>query len=287
MDHLGPLSFIGGRYLMGCAVLLPVVLLRRRAMARRSSAQAIRQDTSKAIPQVIPPIINGKKRRDLLIGGVLCGLALCAASIAQQLGIMRTTVGKSGFITALYIIFVPLLGVFLRKKVPRIIWLGAVMAAVGMYLLCINEKFNLGSGDGWLFLGAGLFSIHIMLIDHYSTKLDGVALSCVQFLVAGIIGMVLGGIMEAPAMGDFIAGIIPLAYTGILSTGVAYTFQIVGQRDADPAVASLIFSMESVFAVLAGWWLLGQRLTVRELTGCAVMLAAVVLVQIPWRRPIN
>lgn len=265
MDHLGPFSFIGGRCLMGSAVLLPLVLVRRKVAAGREAERI------------------SKSGKDLLRGGIYCGLALCAASIFQQWGIMRTTVGKAGFITTLYVIMVPILGVFLKKKVPRIVWLGAVMAAAGMYLLCVNEEFRLGSGDGLLFVCAAIFSIHIMLIDHFSAKVDGVEISCLQFLVAGIIGSILGIVLEAPRWGDFTAGIIPLAYAGVLSCGVAYTFQIVGQRDADPTMASLIFSLESVFSVLAGWLLLKQRLSGRELLGCAVVFAAVIIVQIPWQ----
>ncbi len=264
MDYLGPFTFNGTRYLLGSAVLLPLVLMRKKAAERRG-------------------IVRGK-RKDIWLGGMCCGLALCTASMFQQLGLLYTTVGKAGFITTLYIILVPLLGIFLKKKIPHIIWVGALMSAIGMYLLCINEQFTIGRGDGLLLVCALLFSIHIMVISHFSPKVDGVELSCLQFLIAGVICITVGLLREHPRPSDFLAGILPLAYTGILSSGVAYTFQIVGQRDADPAVAALILSLESVISVLAGWLLLGQRLTGRELIGCAIVFAAVILVQLPFKR---
>ncbi len=267
MEYLGPFSFNGARYLLGSAVLLPLVLVRKKAARKRGLTRGTRKDT--------------------WLGGLCCGLVICSASMFQQLGLLHTTVGKAGFITTLYIILVPLLGIFLKRKVPRIIWVGAMLSAVGMYLLCINEQFTISKGDGLLLICALLFSVHIMVIDYFSPKVDGVELSCLQFLIAGVICFVIGVLREHPQPADFLAGIIPLAYTGILSSGVAYTFQIVGQRDADPAVAALILSLESVISVLAGWMILGQRLSGRELAGCAIVFAAVILVQLPVKQPLR
>lgn len=261
MDYMGPLSFIGGRFLMGSAVLVPLVVYKRK----KNKIENIRPADAKVT----------------IVGGISCGLALCFASLMQQFGIMHTTVGKAGFITTLYIIIVPIFGVFLKRKVAGKVWISAVIAAAGMYLLCMNEKLTIGKGDGLVFVCAILFSVHILVIDYFSPKADGVELSCLQFLTAGIIGSVGAILFEEPRIGDFIAGIIPLAYAGIMSSGVAYTLQIIGQKDMDPTVASLILSMESVISMLAGWVLLGQALSGRELFGCLLVFGAVILVQLP------
>lgn len=261
MDYMGPLSFIGGRFLMGSAVLVPLVVYKRK----KNKKENIRSADTKVT----------------IIGGISCGLALCFASLMQQFGIMHTTVGKAGFITTLYIIIVPIFGVFLKRKVAGKVWISAVIAAAGMYLLCMNEKLTIGKGDGLVFVCAILFSVHILVIDYFSPKADGVELSCLQFLTAGIIGSVGAILFEEPRFSDFIAGIIPLAYAGIMSSGVAYTLQIIGQKDMDPTVASLILSMESVISMLAGWVLLGQALSGRELLGCLLVFGAVILVQLP------
>jgi len=261
MVYMGPFSFNGARFLMGSIVLLPLVLYRRK------------KDKEKQV-----------KRADLkttLTGGVCCGLALCSAALLQQFGIMYTTVGKAGFITTLYIIIVPIMGIFLKKKVPGKVWLAAVIAAVGMYLLCMNESFRLSRGDTYVCICAILFSVHILVIDYFSPKADGVELSCLQFLTAGVICSVGALILEKPQLSDFIDGIVPLAYAGIMSSGVAYTLQVVGQKDLDPTVASLILSLESVVSMLAGWVILGQALSPRELFGCILVFGAVILVQLP------
>ena len=229
MDYMGPFTFNGARFLMGSAVLLPVIAFRKR----RSRG----------------PI----EKRPAVIGGICCGLALCPAALFQQFGIMYTTVGKAGFITTLYIIMVPVIGIFMKKKPGVRIWVGAALAAFGFYLLCMNEGFTLSRGDGLVFIGAILFSIHILVIDYFSPKADGVEISCVQFLTAGVISSILAFIFEKPELSGLVEGIIPLAYAGIMSSGVAYTLQVIGQRDTEPAVASLLLSMESVFSLLAGF----------------------------------
>ncbi|MCM1135359.1 MAG: DMT family transporter [Clostridium sp.] len=264
MDYMGPFTFNGIRFLMGSIVLLPLVYFRRK----RDKEQ-------------------GRERAGIkitLTGGVCCGLALGTASLFQQVGIMHTTVGKAGFITTLYIVIVPIMGIFLKKKVSGKVWIGAILAAFGMYLLCMSERLSLSKGDTYVFICAVIFSVHILVIDYFSPKADGVELSCIQFLVAGLISSILAFIFEEPTFSSFIAGIIPLAYAGIMSCGVAYTLQIIGQKDMDPTVASLILSLESVVSMLAGWVILGQALSARELAGCALVFAAVVLVQLPDKR---
>lgn len=263
MDYMGPFTFNGARFLIGGTVLLPFVY--------------VRISKKKNTPEEIPPVLTIK-------GGICCGLAICAASLFQQIGIQYTTVGKAGFITTLYIIIVPVFGLFLHKKVPGKVWFAAVLAAVGMYLLCITENFSIGRGDAMVFVCAILFSIHILVIDYFSPKTDGVALSCLQFFTAGVICSVGALLLEHPTWEQLAAGALPILYAGIMSCGVAYTLQIIGQRDLDPTIASLILSMESVVSVLAGWMLLGQALTVKELAGCALVFAAVILVQLPGKR---
>lgn len=264
MDYMGPLSFNGARFLMGSLTLLPLVVIRRKKHAGKELPRADIKVT--------------------VTGGICCGLVLCAAALMQQYGILYTTVGKAGFITTLYIILVPFFGIFLRKKIPGKVWFGAAVAAVGMYLLCMSEKLVLGRGDALVFICAILFSVHILVIDYFSPKADGVELSCIQFLTAGIVGSIGAAIFEQPHLQSFIDGIIPLAYAGILSSGVAYTLQVIGQKDMDPTVASLILSMESVVSMLAGWIILGQVLSPKELLGCALVFAAVILVQLPDKR---
>lgn len=259
MDYMGPFTFNGARFLMGSAVLVPVIVFRRKKN---------RCD-------------ENKNRKTALIGGVCCGLALCPAALFQQFGILYTTVGKAGFITTLYIILVPIAGIFMKKAPSGKVWIGAALAAFGFYLLCINEGFTLSRGDGLVFIGSILFTVHILVIDYFSPKADGVEISCVQFLTAGVISSIFAFIFEKPELSGFVDGIIPLAYAGIMSSGVAYTLQVIGQRDTEPAVASLLLSMESVFSLLAGWMILGQALSARELMGCGLVFAAVILVQLP------
>ena len=271
MDYMGPFTFNGARFLMGSAVLVPVILFRRKK-ADPAGGRQVRTDRSGA---------KENAGKAALMGGVCCGLALCPAALFQQFGILYTTVGKAGFITTLYIILVPLAGIFMKKTLSSRIWTGAALAAFGFYLLCIKEGFSLSRGDALVFIGSVLFTVHILVIDHFSPKADGVELSCIQFLTAGVISSVLAFVFEKPELSALAEGIIPLAYAGILSSGVAYTLQVIGQRDTDPAVASLLLSMESVFSVLAGWMLLGQALSARELMGCALVFGAVILVQLP------
>lgn len=261
MDYMGPFSFCGGRFLMGSAVLMPIVAIRRV------------KDRKKQVERAGWGIT--------VTGGICCGLALCTATLLQQFGIQYTTVGKAGFITTLYIIIVPIAGLFLKKKVPGKVWIGAVIAAFGMYLLCMSEKLALSRGDLYVFICALVFSVHILVIDHFSPKADGIELSCIQFLTAGVISSIGAVILEQPTLGNFVAGIVPLLYAGILSSGVAYTLQVIGQKDMDPTVASLILSLESVISMLAGWVILGQKLSPRELSGCVLVFAAVILVQLP------
>lgn len=269
MNYIGPFTFSCIRCLMGGIVLIPCIWFLDRLNGKSGGNAAEKKEMTK------------EEKKVLLTGGVLCGLALCVASNLQQFGVKYTTVGKAGFITALYIVLVPIFGIFLKKKVGIKIWISVVIAVAGLYLLCITEKFTIGKGDFFVLLCAIVFTIHIMLIDYFSPKVDGVRMSCIQFLVTGVLSSVPMILFEKPDISAILAAAVPLLYAGILSCGVAYTLQIVGQKDADPTVASLILSLESVFSVLAGWVVLGQVLSTKEILGCVLMFGAIILAQLP------
>lgn len=220
----------------------------------------------------------------LLAGGVCCGVCLFAASNFQQFGIRYTTVGKAGFITACYIVIVPVIGIFLKKACGRLLWVSVAMAVVGLYFLCMTETLTIGKGDFLVFICALLFSLHILVIDYFSPRTDGVKMSCIQFFVCGILSGVAMLFTEEPHLTDIFAAWIPILYAGVMSCGVAYTLQIVGQKGMNPTVASLILSLESCISVLAGWLILGQKLSVRELSGCLIMFGAIILAQLPGKQ---
>ena len=270
MEYVGPFTFNGVRSLIGAAVLVPVIFLLNRSKDTASAAADPSTSTTTSSPY---------KTRDLWIGA--CGIALFAASNFQQFGIKYTTVGKAGFITACYIVIVPIIGLFLKKKCSPFIWTAVVMALIGLYLLCITDGFSIGLGDVLVLVCAFLFSLHILVIDYFSPKADGVKLSCIQFLVCGILSMIPALVLEHPQISSILTAWLPILYAGIMSCGVAYTLQIVGQKNVNPTVASLILSLESCISVLAGWVILGQKLSAKELLGCVIMFAAIILAQLP------
>ena len=265
MDYIGPFTFNAIRSLVGGLVLIPCIWLLNR---KKPAAQ---EDTP------------AQSDRTLFIGGICCGVALAVASSLQQMGIQYTSVGKAGFITALYIVIVPLLRLLFKRRVSGLIWVAVVIAVGGMYLLCITEGFSVGKGDLLVMASAFCFSAHILIIDYFSPKADGVKMSCIQFLVCGLLCAVPMLIMERPSLPQILAAWMPRIYAGVFSCGVGYTLQIVGQRHIDPTIASLILSLESVISVLAGWVILGQKLTVRELIGCILVFCAIILAQLPQK----
>lgn len=268
MDHVGPFTFTMIRNLLGGAVLIPCIFFLRKINP----------------PQKRPVSTEEKKKADrtLLIGGISCGLLLFAASSMQQIGIQYTTVGRAGFITACYIIIVPILGLLLfHRKCRPTIWLAVLIALAGLYLLCITDGFSIGKGDFYVLICSVLFSFHILVIDHFSPLVDGVKMSCIQFFVCSAAAAIPAFLLESPNMENILLAWAPILYAGVLSCGVGYTLQIVGQKNMNPTVASLILSLESCISVLAGWVLLNQKLTARELTGCVLMFAAIVLAQLP------
>lgn len=269
MDYVGPFTFNAVRSLIGAAVLIPCIALLKK-MSKREEAQE--------------ELHKKEDKRTLLKGGICCGVILAAASSFQQFGIMHTTVGKAGFITAMYIILVPLLGIFFKKKVGIRVGISVVAAVAGLYLLCMTESFRLEAGDTLVLICALIFSVHIMVIDHFSPLADGVKMSCIQFLTCGVLCGICMFLFEKPSISMILAAWKPILYAGVMSCGVGYTLQIVGQRGMNPTVASLIMSLESVISVLAGFVLLGEVLSRRELFGCALMFAAIILAQLPERK---
>ena len=270
LNYVGTFTFNTCRFLLGGAVLIPCIYFLH---GRKDSVWQTLSETEKK-----------EQTRMGIIGGICCGCILCLASCLQQFGIGQTTVGKAGFITTLYIIIVPFMGLFLKRKIGINIWISAVIAAVGMYFLCITESFSIGAGDRLVLMCSVVFSVHILVIDHFSPKADGVVISCVQFFTAGVIAGVLMLLFDHPSISAILAAAVPILYAGVMSCGVGYTLQVVAQNGVDPTVASLLLSLESVFSVLAGWIILGEKLSGRELFGCALVFAAVILVQIPTEK---
>ena len=267
MEYVEPFTFNFVRSILGGLVLIPCIFFLKRE--KKAEAEKVSEEEKKA------------QRKTLLIGGICCGVALCLASNFQQIGIQYTTVGKAGFITACYIVIVPVIGLFMKKKCSPMIWLSVLLAVVGLYLLCINEQFSIGYGDILVFVCAILFSVHILIVDYFSPKVDGVKMSCIQFLVCGLLSGIAMLFAEQPQLSAVLLAWKPIAYAGIMSCGVGYTLQIVGQKGMNPTIASLILSLESCISVLAGWLLLGQTLSMREGLGCVVMFAAIILAQLP------
>ncbi len=267
-DAVGCFTFNGVRSLIGAAVLLPVIYFLDAQKKKELGEEKFLEQKG--------------DNKTLILGGISCGIMLCIASNFQQIGISFTTVGKAGFITAMYILIVPILGLFMKKKVGPKVWLGVILATIGLYMLCMtSERFFLSKGDFLVLICAGFFSLHILIIDYFSPKVDGVRMSCIQFFVCGVISTVIAFVLENPSLSSILAGWLPILYAGVLSCGVAYTLQIVGQKNMDPTVASLILSLESVFSVLAGWVILNQTLSMRELFGCVLMFLAIILAQLP------
>lgn len=277
MDYVEPFTFNAVRCTIGGIVLIPCIGVLSIWKRNKQKPEEQSFGTTELSGE-------DKQKKDLIIGGITCGILLFIASNFQQFGIQYTTAGKAGFITALYIIIVPVLGIFLHRKTGIKTWIGVVAAMCGLYLLCIQENFRLGKGDGLVLVCAFTFSFHILVIDYFSPKVDGVKMSCIQFFVCGVLSAVCMFLFEKPQLSQILSAWMPILYAGVMSCGVAYTLQIVGQEGMNPTVASLILSMESVVSVLAGWILLHEALSARELTGCLFMFAAIILAQLPQRQ---
>ena len=266
-EYLEPLTFNCARSVLATLFLFPCFLFFDKLAGKKLSLWGTDDKAA---------------RKRLLRGGVICGLALTVASLFQQIGMAYTTVGKGGFITSLYIVIVPILGMLAFKtKVNILQWISVLIATVGMYFICINEAFTINKGDMYILICAFCFSIHILCIESVIQGLDGVRLSFIQFAVCTIANGILMFIFESPSWENLSLAWQPVFYAGIMSSGVAYTLQIVGQKYVSSVLASMLMSLESVFAMLSGWLLLNQVLTMREFWGCALVFAAIILAQLP------
>ena len=294
MEYVEAFTFTFARSIVGGIVLIPCIWFLRWLKKREKKASTAVVQGAGDMDSSVAALSSGMTSSDMAdskrpfvtkvewIGGICCGLALCAASNFQQIGIAYTTVGKAGFITALYVVIVPIMGLFFKKRVSFIVWICVVLSVMGLYLLCMTEgSLTLAYGDLLVLICAVLFSVHIMVIDHFSPQGDGVVMSCIQFFVCGIVSGIIMLFVETPSLENIMAAAMPILYAGVLSSGVAYTLQIVGQKDMNPTVASLILCLESVVSALAGWLILHEALTARELLGCVLMFVAIVLAQVP------
>ena len=269
-DVLEPMAFNGSRMLLAALALVPLCCFSDRRAIKSGQGLAWKQ-------------MNRSQRKTLITGGACCGLMLALGSIFQQLGIsLGTGAGKAGFITALYIVLVPLAGLLLfRRKLGKLVWLAVALSVVGLYLLCMTGSLTIDPGDGMLIICAACYCGHILVVDHFSRRTECIKMSCIQFAVTTIICFTGAFLFENPSWEAIRTCAIPIIYAGVFSGGMGYTLQILAQRDAEPAVASLLMSLESVFAVLAGWVILGDALSLRELLGCALMMGGIVLAQLP------
>ena len=264
-EHVPPLAFNAARSVIAFVFLLVLCAVMRSGRRRKGQAASIT-----------------RSRKDLLLGGFWCGLTLGLASFLQQKGLDTTSPGKAGFITALYVVLVPLFGLFFRRKVSGPVWIAVVLSVVSLYLLCIKGGFSLAPGDLLVLVCAVCFAVHILLIDHFTARCDGVKLSCLQFLFAAIWSTILALIFDTIDFHVLWECILPLLYVGVFSCGVGYTLQILAQKDSNPTVVTILLSLESVFAVIAGAIILHQQMSLREYIGCALMFIAVVLAQVQF-----
>lgn len=261
MNYMGPYTFVFLRSAITSLVLFSVhpLLVRTRMI----------------------PAENRENRASLWKVGALCGVFLVAATLLQQIGLVTTSTAKSGFITALYIVIVPILGLFIGKKPQITILLGVAMSLVGLYFLCMKDALRIDPGDLLTFFSAIVFALHILVIDRFGGNLDSVKLSAVQFLFAAVCSGILAFTLETPAFENFAACWTSVVYVAVFSGALGYTLQIAGQKSTDPTIASLIMCLESVFAAVGGWILLDQRLSGHEMLGCALMLGASIVALIP------
>ena len=278
----GPLALLGAAFVWGIAFVFQV---EGTAFVPPVTFMAARCLLATIFLAVLLVILRGPAKafrfsRSTLIGGIGCGVFITFANDLQQIGIQYTTAGKAGFLTAMYMLFVPLFGVILLKRREGLrTWIAVLIGAAGMYLLCIKERFTIGRGDLFEIACAVIFAGHILCADHFAPKSDAVQMSFLQFAVAFALSAVWALIAEAPTLGAIWDARVSIGYCGLVSAGIGYTLQLLGQQRSRPEVASLIMSLESVFAALAGWIILNERMNARELCGCALMFAAIILVQ--------
>ena len=261
MEYLGPFTFNTARFTLGSISLIPLLLINQKKKFEKE--------------KILP--LNNKL---FLIGGLLAGLMLFLGSSFQQSGLVYTNAGKGGFITGFYIILVPILGLFIKQKTAFYTWLGALVAIVGLYFLSVNEKFEINIGDILVFIGAFFWAIQILVIGYYSTKVNPFRLAFSQFVLCAILSFVAAAFTETIILKNILLAYIPILYAGIFSVGIAFTIQVIAQREAHPANAAIIMSLEAVFALIGGWMILGESIPVRGLIGCLLMLIGMILSQL-------
>ncbi len=266
MDTIGPFLYSAIRMFLGSLALIPVFLVTDRIRNRENTVTAAQKKDS---------------RKALIKGGTAAGIVIFFAANMQQVGLVSTDAGKTAFITALYILLVPIMSIFMKHKTNINNWIGAVIGAAGLYFLCVTSQFTVAAGDIIVFIGAFGWAVHILIVDHFAPKVNAARLTCVQFAVAGFISLIVSLIVEDNTFAAAVACAPSLLYTGIMSCGVGFTLQVVGQKNANPTTASILMSMESVFGALAGFIFLNETMTGRELAGCALMMTAVIIAQLP------
>lgn len=265
MEHLGPFTFNGIRFLLGAAALIPLIYLIRPKLPAR-----------------LIPVEN--PRRMMLIGGISTGVVLFVGASLQQMGMVYTNAGNAGFITGLYIVIVPFLGIFLGHRTLANTWAGAITALAGLYLLSVKDDFSLDYGDLLILISAFFWAGHVLLVGWLSPRLNAIDLSIWQFFICGTLSLVTAVVVETISWQAIVDTAIPLLYAGVMSTSIAFTLQVIAQRHAPPAHAAIILSLEGVFALIGGWLLLGEQMSGKGLWGCGLMLAGMLISQLPWQK---
>lgn len=276
MEFVGPLTFGASRFWLAFLVLIPVV--RITEAADRRGRKEIQAETTSQAP------VKAKKKT-FWLAAFLCGTVLFCGSILQQYGLVFTTAGKAAFITALYILLVPVFSLVLRHRPSLMSWIGVMFGTVGLYFLCITDSFQIAYGDFIVLIGAFFWASHVLLIDRFLPEVSPARLAMAQFGICALyntIGMLL---FEHPTLETLLPCLVPIAYAGIMSGGVGFTLQIFGQRYTSPTVASLLMSMEAVFGAIFGFLILKELMSARELIGCLLMFAAIIISQLPSRKP--
>lgn len=261
MDYMGPLTFNGTRFTLGAIALLPLIVHRDKKKKRNG---------------MYTPV----NLKQILTGGAISGIVLFIGSTLQQWGVVYTTAGNAGFITGLYVVLVPIMGLFWKQKTGFGTWSGAILAVAGMYLLSVHGSLKINFGDFLVFLSAFFWAGHVLIISWISPRMDSIKLSCIQFIICSILSLIFAFALEKVTISGILSGIIPILYGGLMSVGVAYTLQVIAQKDAKPAHAAIILSLESVFAALSGCLLLGETLTTQGIIGCALMLSGMLISQL-------
>lgn len=259
MEYVGPMTYNALRFALGAVTLLPVIVWLRLTGNRNDPANW---------------------GRPMIFGSAIAGLALFAGASFQQMGLVYTTAGKAGFITSLYVVIVPFVGWFLGQRCPIAVWVGAILAVAGLYLLSMTESFTVGRGDLLVLVSAFFWAVHVLLIGYLATRANPVRIACMQFFTCSILSLLMAGLTERVSTGAIWQAAVPILYGGVLSAGVAFTLQVVCQRTCPPAHAAIIMSLETVFAALAGWAILGERFQLRQIVGFALMFAALLVVQL-------